>query len=170
MLFKLSNLNSNLALTLGYLNPALNNSVLDNMIKVRQRYTEPKEKSRKQTNKEKEKKTTVAATAKTEYKQTIIIIFKTVVIIRQLGIHLIIKMEQCYLIDCSLFVAEPTHSKQQFGVYVWWVSIWKNQHNIKTVSVVTRIFGRLVGQLNVIYIKSISMKVSDIIIYIVKIM
>ena len=28
MLFKLSNLNSNLALTLGYLNPALNNSVL----------------------------------------------------------------------------------------------------------------------------------------------
>ena len=30
MLFKLSNLNSNLALTLGYLNPALNNSALDN--------------------------------------------------------------------------------------------------------------------------------------------
>ena len=29
MLFKLSNLNSNLVLTLGYLNPALNNSVLD---------------------------------------------------------------------------------------------------------------------------------------------
>ena len=29
MLFKLSNLNSNLALTLGYLNPALNNSVLE---------------------------------------------------------------------------------------------------------------------------------------------
>ena len=29
MLFKHSNLNSNLALTLGYLNPALNNSVLD---------------------------------------------------------------------------------------------------------------------------------------------
>ena len=29
MLFKLSNLNSNLALTLGYLNPALNNSVQD---------------------------------------------------------------------------------------------------------------------------------------------
>ena len=28
MLFKLSNLNSNLALTLGYLNPALNNSAL----------------------------------------------------------------------------------------------------------------------------------------------
>ena len=28
MLFKLSNLNSNLALTLGYLSPALNNSVL----------------------------------------------------------------------------------------------------------------------------------------------
>ena len=28
MLFKLSNLNSNLALNLGYLNPALNNSVL----------------------------------------------------------------------------------------------------------------------------------------------
>ena len=142
MLFKLSNLNSNLALTLSYLNPALNNSVLDNMIKVRQRYTEPKQKSRKQTNKEKEKKTTstAAATAKTKYKQTIvIIIFKTVVIIRQLGIHLIIKMEQCYLIYCFLFVAEPTHLKQQFGVYVWWVSIWKNQHNIKTVSVVTRI-------------------------------
>ena len=30
MLFKLSNLNSNLALTLGYLNPALNNSTLVN--------------------------------------------------------------------------------------------------------------------------------------------
>ena len=28
MLFKLSNLNSNLAITLGYLNPALNNSAL----------------------------------------------------------------------------------------------------------------------------------------------
>jgi len=28
MLFKLSNLNSNLSLTLGYLNPALNNSAL----------------------------------------------------------------------------------------------------------------------------------------------
>ena len=28
MLFKLSNLNSNLVLTLGYLNPALNNSAL----------------------------------------------------------------------------------------------------------------------------------------------
>ena len=28
MLFKLSNLNSNLALTLGYLNPALNNSAV----------------------------------------------------------------------------------------------------------------------------------------------
>ena len=28
MLFKLSNLNSNFALTLGYLNPALNNSAL----------------------------------------------------------------------------------------------------------------------------------------------
>ena len=28
MLFKLSNLNSNLTLTLGYLNPALNNSAL----------------------------------------------------------------------------------------------------------------------------------------------
>ena len=30
MLFKLSNLNSNLALTLGYLNPALNNSAQGN--------------------------------------------------------------------------------------------------------------------------------------------
>ena len=29
MSFKLSNLNSNLALTLGYLNPALNNSALE---------------------------------------------------------------------------------------------------------------------------------------------
>ena len=29
MLFKLSNLNSNLTLTLGYLNPALNNSAED---------------------------------------------------------------------------------------------------------------------------------------------
>ena len=32
MLFKLSNLNSNLALTLGYLNPALNNSAQVNYI------------------------------------------------------------------------------------------------------------------------------------------
>ena len=32
MLFKLSNLNSNLALTLGYLNPALNNSADSTMI------------------------------------------------------------------------------------------------------------------------------------------
>ena len=31
MLFKLSNLNSNLALTLGYLNPTLNNSAQNNM-------------------------------------------------------------------------------------------------------------------------------------------
>ena len=30
MLFKLSNVNSNLALTLGYLNPALNNAALTN--------------------------------------------------------------------------------------------------------------------------------------------
>jgi len=29
MLFKLSNLNANLAITLGYLNPALNNTALD---------------------------------------------------------------------------------------------------------------------------------------------
>ena len=32
MLFKLSNLNSDLALTLGYLNPALNNSVLNDNV------------------------------------------------------------------------------------------------------------------------------------------
>ena len=32
MLFKLSNLNSNLALTLGYLNPALNNSALNRTV------------------------------------------------------------------------------------------------------------------------------------------
>ena len=32
MLFKLSNLNSNLALTLGYLNPALNNSALSTKV------------------------------------------------------------------------------------------------------------------------------------------
>ena len=31
MLFKLSNLNSNLALTLAYLNPALNNSALNSI-------------------------------------------------------------------------------------------------------------------------------------------
>ena len=30
MLFKLSNLNSNFVLTLGYLNPALNNLAMDN--------------------------------------------------------------------------------------------------------------------------------------------
>ena len=35
MLFKLSNLNSNLALTLGYLNPALNNSAQNNKYLVR---------------------------------------------------------------------------------------------------------------------------------------
>ena len=35
MLFKLSNLNSNLALTLGYLNPALNNSALIFIERVR---------------------------------------------------------------------------------------------------------------------------------------
>ena len=35
MLFKLSNLNSNLALTLGYLNPALDNSVMiDTLLKI----------------------------------------------------------------------------------------------------------------------------------------
>ena len=33
MIFKLSYLNSNLALTLGYLNPALNNSVQENKLK-----------------------------------------------------------------------------------------------------------------------------------------
>ena len=32
MLFKLLNLNSNLALTLGYLNPALNNSAQNNFV------------------------------------------------------------------------------------------------------------------------------------------
>ena len=32
MLFKVSNLNSNLALTLGYLNPALNNSALNKLL------------------------------------------------------------------------------------------------------------------------------------------
>ena len=32
MLFKLSNLNSNFALILGYLNPALNNSALESSI------------------------------------------------------------------------------------------------------------------------------------------
>ena len=31
MFFKLANLNSNLALTLGYLNPALNNSALEDI-------------------------------------------------------------------------------------------------------------------------------------------
>ena len=34
MLFKLSNLNSNLALTLGYLNPALNNLAQMNKVAV----------------------------------------------------------------------------------------------------------------------------------------
>ena len=34
MFFKLSNLNSNLALTLGYLNPALNNSALSVWMKI----------------------------------------------------------------------------------------------------------------------------------------
>ena len=35
MLFKLSNLNSNLSLTLGYLNPALNNSAMGCTVKTR---------------------------------------------------------------------------------------------------------------------------------------
>ena len=35
MLFKLTNLNSNFALTLGYLNPALNNSALKFFFKVK---------------------------------------------------------------------------------------------------------------------------------------
>ena len=39
MLFKLSNLNSNLALTLGYLNPALNNSTLNINVHVFDLYT-----------------------------------------------------------------------------------------------------------------------------------
>ena len=37
MLFKLLNLNSNLALTLGYLNPALNNSALVTNLRARAR-------------------------------------------------------------------------------------------------------------------------------------
>ena len=45
MLFKLSNLNSNLALTLGYLNPALNNSALDqyneNLNKIHHKHRKP---------------------------------------------------------------------------------------------------------------------------------
>ena len=39
MLFKLSNLNSNLALTLGYLNPALNNSAFNINVHVFDLYT-----------------------------------------------------------------------------------------------------------------------------------
>ena len=35
MLFKIANLNSNLALILGYLNPALNNSALESSIAQR---------------------------------------------------------------------------------------------------------------------------------------
>ena len=34
MLFKLSNLNSNIALTLGYLNPALNNSAQEYNLRI----------------------------------------------------------------------------------------------------------------------------------------
>ena len=41
MLFKLSNLNSNLALTLGYLNPALNNSALGFKLRLRGRLFAP---------------------------------------------------------------------------------------------------------------------------------
>ena len=36
MPFKLSNLNSNLALTLGYLNPALNNAAQEDNIRVKE--------------------------------------------------------------------------------------------------------------------------------------
>ena len=38
MLFKLSNLNSNLALTLGYLNPALNNLAQENKFMLPSRF------------------------------------------------------------------------------------------------------------------------------------
>ena len=52
-----------------------------------------------------------------------------------------------------------------------WALIWKNQHNDKTVNVVTHIFGPFVGlvRLERCYINSISMEVSEIVIYIMKI-
>ena len=45
MLFKLSNLNSNLALTLGYLNPALNNSALEKEVSLLRSLGSRKEKA-----------------------------------------------------------------------------------------------------------------------------
>ena len=52
--------------------------------------------------------------------------------------------------------------------YVQCALFWKNQHNVKTVNVVTQIFDRFVGQVCLEILRccseSISMKVSDIII------
>ena len=51
--------------------------------------------------------------------------------------------------------------------------IWKNKHNVKTVNVVTQIFGRFVGnvclEISRCYGESIVMKVSDIIMHVMKI-
>ena len=50
--------------------------------------------------------------------------------------------------------------------------IWKNYHNVKTVNVVTQIFGRFVGYvcLEILrcYSGSILMKVSDIVMHVMK--
>ena len=47
-------------------------------------------------------------------------------------------------------IVKVLHSKDAIKLikswtFVWWALIWKNQHNVKTVNIVTRIFGRFVG-------------------------
>ena len=58
--------------------------------------------------------------------------------------------------------------------HVLFALIWKNSHKVKAVNVVARIFDRFVGQVSLeisrCCSKSILMKVSDTIIYIMKIM
>ena len=77
-------------------------------IKVRQRYTEPKEKSGENKLAKKRKENNIHINKQQQQerqqrqnqcKQANIIIFKTIIIIRQLGKHLTIKQDQCYLID-----------------------------------------------------------------------
>ena len=54
---------------------------------------------------------------------------------------------QCEYCQCFTFkICNKIHTKLYSPWrYVWWASIWKNRHNVKTVNLVTRIFGRSVG-------------------------
>ena len=74
-------------------------------------------------------------------------------------------------------MANPSHEPVKNLRYTYRVLsalIWKNQHNVKTANVVAQIFDRFLGQvcleISRCCSKSIIMKVSDIIIYIMKIM